>query len=203
LRFEEGVVSGGAQTRRSDADLSTLDRKLVALLCEDARRSHTELAARLAVSRTTVKNRIERLLDLGVIERFTVKLAGSGDEKLRGGAAFFHMKLRRPFCKSVHDAVRGWPELVGAWSITGTTDMTLLVQSEGLERIEDLREQLVRHPEVELVWTAMVLRQWSLKSSRNRDYEPGDGPDRLDLRLQEMAGETGAEQVASHTRPRR
>lgn len=190
-------MAGASCKDRPEAELSVLDRKLVGLLTEDARRSHTELAARLGVSRTTVKNRIDRLMDLGVIERFTIKLAGSEERKLRGDASFFHMKLRRPFCKSVHDAVRGWPELIGAWSIAGTTDMTLLVQCEGLERIEELREQLARHPEVELVWTAMVLRQWTLKSSRNRDYEPGDGPDRLDFRLREMAGMGGTGQVAS------
>ncbi|WP_428696390.1 Lrp/AsnC family transcriptional regulator [Stappia sp.] len=170
-----------------DAAVSPLDRELIRLLSEDARRSNTELAGLLKVSRTTVQNRIARLVDLGVIERFTIKLGGKDHGGPPGGAAFFHMKLKRPFCRMVYEAVRGWPELTGAWSIAGGTDMTLLVQCSGLDRLEDLRDRLARHPEVEVVWTAMVLRQWSLKSSMNRDYEPGDGPDRLDLRLEEIA----------------
>ncbi len=170
-----------------DAVVSPLDRELIRLLSEDARRSNTELAGLLKVSRTTVKNRIVRLVELGIIERFTVKLAGKDRGRDAGEAAFFHMKLKRPFCRTVYESVRSWPELTGAWSIAGGTDMTLLVQCTGLDRLEDLRERLVRHPEVEVVWTAMVLRQWSLKSSLNPDHEPGDGPDRLDLRLEEIA----------------
>lgn len=172
-----------------DVAISPLDRDLIRLLSQDARRSNTELAGLLKVSRTTIKNRIARLVDLGVIERFTIKLAGKDHGGPPEESAFFHMKLKRPFCRMVYESVRGWPELTGAWSIAGGTDMTLLVQCKGLDRLEDLRDRLARHPEVEVVWTAMVLRQWSLKSSMNRDYEPGDGPDRLDLRLEEIVAE--------------
>ncbi|WP_186400851.1 Lrp/AsnC family transcriptional regulator [Stappia sp. P2PMeth1] len=169
-----------------DNVLSPFDRRLIQLLSEDARRSNTELAALLDVSRMTVKNRIDRLLDRGVIERFTITLADEGRGKQSGESAFFHMKLRRPFCKLVHDTIQNWPELIGAWSIAGGTDMTILVQAAGYDRLEEIRDRLARHPEVEIVWTAMILRQWTHKSSRNRDYHPNDGPDRLDLRMREI-----------------
>jgi len=174
-----------------DIVLNPLDRKLIQLLTEDARRSNTELAALLGVSRMTVKNRIDRLVDRGVIERFTVQLAEEERGKQSGESAFFHMKLKRPFCKLVHDTIQNWPELIGAWSIAGGTDMTILVQAAGYDRLEEIRDRLARHPEVEIVWTAMILRQWTHKSSRNRDYDPLDGPDRLDQRLREIAARIG------------
>jgi Lrp/AsnC family leucine-responsive transcriptional regulator len=171
----------------SDNPLSPFDRKLIQLLSEDARRTNTELAAVLNVSRMKVKNRIDRLVDRGVIERFTIEVAKEEVGIQNGEAAFFHMKLKRPFCKMVFDTVQNWPEVVGAWSIAGGTDMSILVQAAGYDRLEELRDKLARHPEVELVWTAMILRQWVHKSSRNRDYDPLDGPDRLDRRLREIA----------------
>ena len=52
-----------------DIALSPMDRKLIRLLEEDSRRSYTELAAILGVSRMTVKNRVDRLVDRGAVER--------------------------------------------------------------------------------------------------------------------------------------
>ncbi|WP_029059906.1 Lrp/AsnC family transcriptional regulator [Stappia stellulata] len=179
----------------SDRPLSELDRKLVQLLTQDARRSNTELAGLLDVSRMTVKNRIDGLVRRGVIERFTIKLADERGGREPAEAAFFHMKLKRPFCKHIHDAVQGWPELIGAWSIAGSTDMTLLVQAAGFDRLDDLRDLLARHPDVETVWTAMILRQWAHKSSLNPDYDPRRPPDRLDRRLGEIAAEQGADRM--------
>jgi Lrp/AsnC family leucine-responsive transcriptional regulator len=174
-----------------DIILNPLDRKLIQLLTEDARRSNTELAALLGVSRMTVKNRIDRLVDRGVIERFTIRLAEEERGKQSGESAFFHMKLKRPFCKLVHDTIQNWPELIGAWSIAGSTDMTILVQAAGYDRLEQIRDRLARHPEVKVVWTAMILRQWTHKSSRNRDYDPLADPERLDPRPNGIAARLG------------
>lgn len=112
-----------------DLALTPLDRKLLHLLEEDARRSYTELAALLGVSRMTVKNRVDRLVDKGVIETFTIRLAeaGANRPKVPAAMAFFHLKLKRPFCKTVFETIETWPEVLGAWSIAGETDMTLLI----------------------------------------------------------------------------
>jgi DNA-binding Lrp family transcriptional regulator len=50
------------------------DRKLLALLRQDARLSIADLAHKLAVSRGTVTNRITKLEDQGVIVGYTVRV---------------------------------------------------------------------------------------------------------------------------------
>lgn len=45
-----------------------LDRKLISLLMEDASRTNTALARELGVSDGTVRNRLQRLIDLGVMQ---------------------------------------------------------------------------------------------------------------------------------------
>lgn len=176
--------------------LSHLDRKLVQLLTQDSRRSNTELAGQLGVSRMTVKNRIDGLVRRGVVERFTIQLAEDTGVRDHGEATFFHLKLKRPFCKRIYETVQDWPELIGAWSIAGSTDMTLLVQAAGVDRLDDLRDRLARHPDIEAVWTAMILRQWVHKSSLNPDYDPSRAPDRLDIRLREIAAEQSAGNIS-------
>lgn len=169
--------------------LSPLDRELLALLRENSRRSNTELAARLNVSRTTIAEHIERLKDRGVIRRFTIQVAEPKANKPRGIGAFFHLKLRRPVCPIVFSAVKGWPELVGCWSIAGGTDMTVHVHCAVHEELEVLRDRLSRHPEIETLWTATILRQWAQRPDPELNYEPGDKPDLLDIRMQEIEAE--------------
>ncbi|MBP6547224.1 MAG: AsnC family transcriptional regulator, partial [Phenylobacterium sp.] len=53
--------------------MDDLDRRLLALLREEARAPASSLAARLKVSRGTVQNRIERMLARGTIQGFTVR----------------------------------------------------------------------------------------------------------------------------------
>ncbi|MBL6430918.1 MAG: Lrp/AsnC family transcriptional regulator [Alphaproteobacteria bacterium] len=108
-----------------------MDRQLVQLLTQNSRRSNTELAGLLGVSRMTIKNRIDGLVRRGVVERFTIKLAEDTGDRHHCEATFFHLKLKRPFCKRIYETVQDWPELIGAWSIAGSTDMTLLFRPPG------------------------------------------------------------------------
>ena len=85
--------------------MDTLDRDLIALLRTDGRAPVASLAAGLGVSRATVKARLDRLVEGGVIQGFTVVLnapgaagrraerrwraggRGAGDHDHRGGVA--------------------------------------------------------------------------------------------------------------------
>lgn len=169
--------------------VSEFDRQLIALLKQNSRRTYSQLSGMLGASRTTVKDHIDRLQELGIIKRFTVDIAEAGHRSANGVNAFFHVLLRRPVCKIIYESVSGWPELVGCWSIAGGTDMTLLVMCASDDELEILRDRLARHPEVETLWTAMVLRQWKHAADPMSDYQPNSEPDRLDNRLAEIAAE--------------
>ena len=169
--------------------ISEIDRQLIALLKQDSRRTYSQLSGMLGVSRTTVKDHMDRLKEFGIIKRFTVDVAETGHRSASGVNAFFHLQLKRPVCKIIYESVSGWPELVGCWSIAGGTDMTLLVICTSDDELEMLRDRLARHPEVKTLWTAMVLRQWAHTPDTNRDYQPNSEPDRLDHRLAKIAAD--------------
>ncbi|MWG33744.1 Lrp/AsnC family transcriptional regulator [Halomarina oriensis] len=56
------------------AQFDDIDRRILAFLMEDARRSFREIADEVDRSAPTVSNRVERLEELGVIRRFTVDI---------------------------------------------------------------------------------------------------------------------------------
>ncbi|MFC6723018.1 AsnC family transcriptional regulator [Halobium palmae] len=56
------------------AELDTTDARILELLLEDARRSYRGIADEVGLSPPTVSNRVDRLRDLGIIQRFTVEV---------------------------------------------------------------------------------------------------------------------------------
>jgi DNA-binding Lrp family transcriptional regulator len=52
--------------------LDDIDRRILSLLLEDARRPYSEIAEEVSLSPPAVSDRVQRLQDLGVIERFTL-----------------------------------------------------------------------------------------------------------------------------------
>jgi len=52
--------------------MDDLDRQILDELRRDARTPYTEIADRIGTSEGTVRNRVDRLVEDGVIERFTV-----------------------------------------------------------------------------------------------------------------------------------
>jgi len=55
-------------------DIDDTDRELLRLLLEDARRPYSELAEAVDLSPPAVSDRVDRLAELGVIERFTLEV---------------------------------------------------------------------------------------------------------------------------------
>lgn len=125
------------------------------------------MAAMLGVSRTTVKDRMDRLHETGVIEKFTIKLGQAEPARPSGVQTFFAIRMHRPVCPILYGFVSGWPELVGCWSISGDLDMMMLIDCANNEEVERLRDKLARHPEVKTLTTTLVLKQWRLKSDLN------------------------------------
>ena len=55
-------------------DLDRIDREILRLLEADARTPNSEIARTVGVSAVTVADRIARLRDIGLIERFTIQI---------------------------------------------------------------------------------------------------------------------------------
>lgn len=56
--------------------MDEIDRSILDLLQDDGRAPYTDIAEELGVSEGTVRNRVERMVEDGTIERFTVEVGG-------------------------------------------------------------------------------------------------------------------------------
>lgn len=152
--------------------LSPTDKMILQLLRENGRRSITEIAGIVGLSRPTVRHHVDKLVREKVIRRFTVEIDRVDEDRPTGVRAQFDLRLRRNVCGKLYASISHWSELVSAWSLSGSVDMRVLVEAADQSIIEDLRDRLARHPEVASLTTTMVLKTWCERISGIHETAP-------------------------------
>ena len=123
--------------------MDALDERLVTLLRHDARRSVSDLAVDLGVSRATVRARMERLERSGEIIGYTVVLrADAVDQRIRG---VMMIEIEGHAADRVIRALGGFPEVStihttnGRWDLIAELEVdTLAAFSHALDRIRQI-----------------------------------------------------------------
>jgi DNA-binding Lrp family transcriptional regulator len=136
--------------------LDRLDADIVALLVEDARRSYADLGAQVGLSASAVKRRVDRLRAAGAITGFTVRL----DPEALGWSVEGYVEL---YCRistapdTIRAAVRRFPEVVEASTISGEADAMLRILAADMRHFEQVLEQIGAQPIVARTKSVLVL----------------------------------------------
>jgi DNA-binding Lrp family transcriptional regulator len=113
--------------------VDALDQRLIALLRADGRAPVSQLAAALQVSRGTAQNRLDRLIQDGVILGFTVRVRRDIDEHLI--RALMTIQLAGKTTTAVIARLRGIPELRALHTTNGAWDV---IAEIGVDTLPDL-----------------------------------------------------------------
>lgn len=127
------------------------DEKILELLKLNGRASYTEIAKNVDVSEGTVRNRVEKMLENGVIENFTVK-TGS-----RGSKAVVMVKL--VIGKDIDHVLEDFPEKVQIMEVTGEYDLVLEIERPSNQEINKLLDEIRSIDGVDSTETYMVLNE--------------------------------------------
>ena len=106
------------------------DRKLIAILRDDARTAVATLAKRLGVSRGTVQNRIDRMMREGAILGFTLRLPPETDG--RRVRAIMSIAVEGERSSAVVAALRGFPDIEAVHATNGRWDLVAELNAESL-----------------------------------------------------------------------
>jgi DNA-binding Lrp family transcriptional regulator len=110
--------------------MDDIDRKLIAILRDDARTAVATLAKRLGVSRGTVQNRIDRMMREGAILGFTLRLPPDTDgHRVR---AVMSIAVEGERSSAVMAALRGFPEIEAVHATNGRWDLVAELNAESL-----------------------------------------------------------------------
>jgi DNA-binding Lrp family transcriptional regulator len=135
--------------------LDELDRRLLALLQADARRSAADLARALGVARTTVLARLARLEKQRVIVGYTVRLGAEEGE--RGVEAYVGISTEPRAGALVTQRLATIPELRQLVSVSGEFDYLALLHAESPARLDALLDEIGGFEGVRKTTTSVVL----------------------------------------------
>ena len=136
--------------------VDAIDRKIIALLLEDGRRTFGDIAGRVSLSAPSVKRRVDRLRASGALEGFTavVDHAALGWNTEALVELFFRSGTT---LAEVAEILRTHPEVAEAWSVTGEADAIARVRTADNGDLERLIIDLQRNGMVERTRSQVVL----------------------------------------------
>jgi DNA-binding Lrp family transcriptional regulator len=133
-----------------------MDQQIVAWLSRDARSSYRIIGDAIGLSAPAVKRRVDRLLDSGVIERFSAVI----DPRALGWSTECFVEL---FCEGrtppgvIATVLSRYPEVVGAYTITGDPDALVHMRASDTAHLESTLERIRSEPFVVRTRSVIVL----------------------------------------------
>ena len=104
--------------------MDDLDREILAILRRDSRTPYTEIADRVGTSEGTVRNRVERLIEEGTIERFTVATrTGNVKAMVEIGVAV------DVDTGDISGRMADWTEVDFVWQVSGEEDIVVVADT--------------------------------------------------------------------------
>lgn len=114
--------------------LDEIDRRLLAMLRVDGRAPLTSLASELGVSRATVKSRLARLSDSGVVLGYTVRVRDENDPGNVRAVALIEVEGRST--TQVINGLRGIPEIHALHTTNGGWDLVAELHMQTLSEFD-------------------------------------------------------------------
>jgi DNA-binding Lrp family transcriptional regulator len=132
--------------------MDDLDRRILDVLRRDARTPYTEIAEQVGTSEGTVRNRVERLTDEGVIERFTVSTR-TGNIK-----AMIEVSVKvNVHTTEISERMAEWDQVDFVWQVSGEEDVVLVVDAADTGAVNELITRARELDEVENTKTRLIL----------------------------------------------
>jgi Lrp/AsnC family leucine-responsive transcriptional regulator len=145
--------------RRMPVILDDVDRRILALLREDARRTVTDIAAQVSLSPAPVRRRIDRLEEQGVITGYTVVV----DPAALGPSVEAYVELRvvgNTDVQEIVDSARRIPEVEEVATTAGDPDALVRIRVENVDHLQRVINRLRLTGHVTGTKTLMVLGRW-------------------------------------------
>ncbi|MEF8783246.1 MAG: Lrp/AsnC family transcriptional regulator [Haloarculaceae archaeon] len=135
--------------------MDEIDQQILDILRRDARTPYTEIADEVGTSEGTVRNRVEGMVEEGVIERFTVATR-TGNVK-----AMVEISVDvNVHTGGVTERMAEWEEVDFVWQVSGEEDIVLVADAADTSNLNDLITRARELDEVLSTKTRLILDEW-------------------------------------------
>ncbi len=136
--------------------LDDTNQAILRVLRANARESVKGIAAQTGLARSTVRNRIERMENDGIIKGYRVDLKSVGQGAVE---AFLLVHLSATPAQQVIDVAASLPEVQRCYSLSGEIDLIVEVQASNIEQLNKVRDVLSGISVVTSVTTSIILNK--------------------------------------------
>jgi DNA-binding Lrp family transcriptional regulator len=135
--------------------LDDIDKKILAELLKDSKRSYRDIARAVGVSASTVINHVNRLESAGVIKDYTVRL----DFERLGYelTVITEMTVSRGKLLETQEEIAKMPYVCGVYDVTGEIDSIVIAKFRNRRELSEFPKDLLSMPYVERTNTHVVL----------------------------------------------
>ena len=136
--------------------LDDIDARIITALIKDARASYAVIGNEIGLSAPAVKRRVDRLRASGAITGFSARV----DPAALGWTTEAYVEL---YCRGrttpgvIAAAVRGYPEVVDACTVTGEADALVHIRAADVRHFEQVMERIGAEPFVVRTRSVIVL----------------------------------------------
>jgi len=135
--------------------MDDVDRQILGILRRDARTPYTEIADEIGTSEGTVRNRVESLIEDGVIERFTVATRTGNVKAMIETSVDVNVNTQ-----GVTEVMAEWAEVDFVWQVSGEEDIVLVADAADTSSLNDLITRARELDEVVSTETRLILDEW-------------------------------------------
>jgi len=128
------------------------DSRILEVLKRDARMPYTEVAEEVGTSEGTVRNRVERMEDEGVIRRFTVSTSVGNVRAMIEVEVDVDVET-----SEVSESVVGWDGVDFVWEVSGDEDIIVVVDVADTSEVNDLITRIRQIDETVSTRTRLIL----------------------------------------------
>ncbi|MBZ4678341.1 MAG: AsnC family transcriptional regulator [Shewanella sp.] len=151
------MTANQQKTHKTSGSMDKFDKAIINALKKNARRSISDVAAEVSLSRSAVSDRIKKLEQNGVIRGYQLLLSESQKEAV---SAYFEIQHKCPRCSDVVHVFHAIPEVVTCHGISGDMDLLVFVKTPSMRRLHEIREYIDTHTEIVKIKTHVVMSEW-------------------------------------------
>ena len=143
--------------------LDTIDHRILELLSENGRMSYVDIGKELNLSRVAIRERVNQLIQSGVIEKFSVVI---NSEKVgKAVSAFFEVDCEPSFLVSVAENLANNPRVASCYQMTGPSTLHMHVLVEDFIALENfINEELYSLEGITRVESHILLRRFKSRT---------------------------------------
>ncbi|MDR0198161.1 MAG: Lrp/AsnC family transcriptional regulator [Methanomassiliicoccaceae archaeon] len=134
--------------------MDDLDENIIEVLKKDSRRPFVEVAEQLQVSEGTIRSRVRKMTDDGIIKGFTIKTSS------RNVKALVEIRVDvNTDTDAVAKTLACQDGVTEVYEVTGDQDIIAIVDVESSQQLNDIIERVRRYDNILSTRTRLILKE--------------------------------------------